>query len=207
MELALFLTLGLIHLAGLLSPGPDFALVLKNSTELSRKLALCSAMGLAFGVATHATLSITGVSLLIQQSELLFTLLQWTGILYLSWLGVGAIKAAFAKPRSQTSEFKSSKGMWQALSLGYLTNLLNPKALVYFAGMVAALIPAGINYGIKFALILELFLLTLIWFGGLAFALSLPKVQVRIKKAEKGLNFTTGILLLLVAAGLAFRAL
>ena len=208
MEYALFMTLGLIHMAGLISPGPDFALVLKNSTDMSRKLALISATGIALGVATHATLSVTGVSLLIQQSETLYAIIQWGGIGYLAWLGGTTLKSVFSQAWAPTSQAPAvKKGRWQALSLGYLTNLLNPKALMYFIGMVAAIVPAQLSMQNRIWLIVELFLLTLLWFGGLAYALSSPSVQTYIRKVEKGLNLITGVLFVLLAFALAINTM
>ena len=67
---SLFLTLGLVHLVALASPGPDFALILR--TSLNRPTALGAALGIALAILLHATLSLTGISLLIASQPWLF---------------------------------------------------------------------------------------------------------------------------------------
>lgn len=89
---SLFLTIGLIHLIALASPGPDFALILR--TSLHRPTALGAALGIAIAILLHATLSLTGISLLIASQPWLFLAVKVVGALYLGWLGWGAIKAA-----------------------------------------------------------------------------------------------------------------
>ena len=90
---SLFLTLGLVHLVALASPGPDFALILR--TSLHRPTALGAALGIALAILLHATLSLTGISLLIASQPWLFLAVKLVGALYLGWLGWGALKAAW----------------------------------------------------------------------------------------------------------------
>lgn len=84
---SLFLTIGLIHLIALASPGPDFALILR--TSLHRPTALGAALGIALAIVVHATLSLTGISLLIAEHPWLFMTVKVVGALYLGWLGWG----------------------------------------------------------------------------------------------------------------------
>ena len=172
MDLSLILTLAVIHLAGLISPGPDLALVLNNSHSLSRKAALLSAFGIALGVLAHAVLAITGISILIANYPMLHSALQLISIGYLLWLGQGAIRG-FLQSRTQNQQIQgtASNDLWSAFAKGFLTNLLNPKAVIYFVSLIAALIPTDITPLTQSILITELFLLTFVWFGGLAWFL------------------------------------
>ena len=78
---SLFVTIGLLHLIALASPGPDFALILR--TSLHRPTAIGAAIGIALAILLHATFSLTGISLLIAEHPWLFNLVRLTGALYL----------------------------------------------------------------------------------------------------------------------------
>ncbi|WP_290435641.1 LysE family transporter, partial [Aeromonas caviae] len=86
---SLFLTLGLVHLVALASPGPDFALILR--TSLHRPTALGVALGIALAILLHATLSLTGISLLIASQPWLFLAVKLVGALYLGWLAISRL--------------------------------------------------------------------------------------------------------------------
>ncbi len=91
-ELSVLLTLAAVFAVALVSPGPDVALVVRTSLHQGRRAGLASALGLACGILLHTTLVLTGVSLLLSRTPVLFAILQALGALYLAWLGVGALR-------------------------------------------------------------------------------------------------------------------
>ena len=93
-ELSVLLTLAAVFAVALVSPGPDVALVVRTSLHQGRRAGLASALGLACGILLHTTLVLTGVSLLLSRTPVLFAILQALGALYLAWLGVGALRLA-----------------------------------------------------------------------------------------------------------------
>lgn len=172
---SLFLTIGLIHLIALASPGPDFALILR--TSLHRPTALGAALGIALAILVHATLSLTGISLLIAEHPWLFMTVKVVGALYLGWLGWGALKAAWHSSAELTLHAGGEAQGWRkGVQRGIATNLLNPKALLFFMGL------------------LELFLLSLAWFGVLAWSLSTVRAQRLLGRVQRPLNLVTGLL-------------
>lgn len=74
MDLSLLLTLALIHAVALVSPGPDFAIMVKIATEQSRSAAVAAAVGISVAIVAHTILSLTGVSLVIKSSHTLYLL-------------------------------------------------------------------------------------------------------------------------------------
>ncbi len=86
-EITILLTLASVHFVALMSPGPDFALVVQNATRYGRQTGLFIALGLSVSILLHAIFSITGVSLLIKTQPLLFSLVQIAGGSYLLYLG------------------------------------------------------------------------------------------------------------------------
>lgn len=102
MDLSLLFTLALIHCVALVSPGPDFAIMVKIATSQPRNTAIATAVGVSVAILAHTILSLTGVSLVIKSSHTLYLLVQLLGASYLAWMGFGALKATiafFRKPK------------------------------------------------------------------------------------------------------------
>ncbi|EKP0306609.1 LysE family transporter [Aeromonas veronii] len=190
---SLFLTIGLIHLVALASPGPDFALILR--TSLHRPTALGAALGIALAILLHATLSLTGISLLIAEHHWLFMVVQMVGALYLGWLGWGALVAARQGVDEQAFKAGGERAGWRkGVQSGLATNLLNPKALLFFMGLLAAMVTPQVDGLTRVLLVLELFLLSLFWFGALAWSLSTVRAQRLLGRVQRPLNLVTGLL-------------
>ncbi|HCL4184092.1 TPA: LysE family translocator, partial [Pseudomonas aeruginosa] len=152
-ELSVLLTLAAVFAVALVSPGPDVALVVRTSLHQGRRAGLASALGLACGILLHTTLVLTGVSLLLSRTPVLFAILQALGALYLAWLGVGALRAWLRRGDGQPGRLDgalppSPLGPWLR---GVATNLFNPKALVFFIALLGSLIPAQMSLGGKLA--------------------------------------------------------
>lgn len=88
-----FATVALVHLLAVASPGPDFAVMLRQALTQSRRNALLSATGVGLGILVHVTYSLLGIGLLIQQSLTLFTLLKVIGALYLTWIAIQCLRS------------------------------------------------------------------------------------------------------------------
>lgn len=203
LEYQLLFSLALIHTVALASPGPDFALVVKLATQAQRKTALASAFGLAVAITLHTLLSLTGISLIIKSAESIYIAVQLIGATYLAWMGLGAIREAITHWRDKkqqiittsTRELSALQGFTQGLS----TNLLNPKAMVFFITLFSTLISPTVNLETKVAITLLMFLLSLIWFSLIALVLSKPKIQQKMQRATPMINLITGLLFVSVS--------
>ncbi len=78
-EITPFITLLTVHILALMSPGPDFALVVQNAGRYGRQTGIIIALGLSLGILLHSILSLTGASLLIREQPALFAILQAAG--------------------------------------------------------------------------------------------------------------------------------
>ena len=132
-------------------PGPDFALIAKISLLDGRPQGQAAACGVALGICVHTTAAMLGISAIIAQSMLWFSILKYAGAAYLIWLGIqalrnnGAVSAAVVKtaPREGTpaqepsanpvaEQRLSARQWWSFFCQGFLTNALNPKAVIIF---------------------------------------------------------------------------
>ncbi|MFV3372505.1 LysE family translocator [Pseudomonas sp. NY15435] len=203
-EVHVLLMLTAVFAVALVSPGPDVALVVRTSLHQGRRAGVLSALGLACGILVHGTLVLTGVSLLLSRSPLLFSALQLVGAAYLAWLGVGALRA-LRKPggagRIDGELPDSTLGPWLR---GLATNLFNPKALVFFLALLTSLIPADMSAPGKVAVAVMLFGTGFIWFSLLSVILTRPMWQQRLLRAVPVIDGACGLVFLLVAGGILF---
>lgn len=131
--MSLLLTVAAVNLMGLMSPGPDFVICLKNTLKYSRAAGIWTALGFACGALVHVTYCILGLALIISQSILLFNIIKWIGAAYLVYIGV---KTLLAKPAEKmeldTEKSNQTLSGMEAWKSGFLTNILNPKATLFF---------------------------------------------------------------------------
>ena len=83
-----FLTVAILHLFAVASPGPDFALITRQSLRYDRKVAIWTSLGIGVGILFHSLLAITGIVLLITSNELFLIILKTLGSIYLLFLGI-----------------------------------------------------------------------------------------------------------------------
>jgi len=211
-ELTVLLTLASVHFVALMSPGPDVALVVQNASRYGRQTGLFIALGLSVGILLHSLLSLTGVSYLVHQQPLLYTLLQLLGGSYLLYLGIGALRAVLSHKAACNGEPMRAaatlqlNSQRQAFLKGFATNILNPKALVFFVSLLSSLIPSSMSLSGKAMAIAILFSLSLAWFTSLAWALSGARVQKHLQQASVYIDGICGVLFCLIGSGILYRS-
>ncbi len=132
--------------AGLMtmSPGADTLLVVRNVLRGGRRDGMFTAIGICSGLYVHALLSALGVSVLLMHSTTAFTALKIAGACYLAWLGLQSLRSA---ARGATLPSGAAVATTQVPALrsyreGFLTNLLNPKVIVFYLALLPQFIGA-----------------------------------------------------------------
>ncbi|NWC76020.1 LysE family translocator [Pseudomonas sp. P7759] len=114
-----------------LLPGPDMILLLQTGARQGRALALTTAIGLGLARACHVALAGMGLATLFKVAPWTFDAVRLGGAAYLLWLGVQCLRANML-PTLDTANATLTTRAWRAaLQRGLLTNLLNPKALLF----------------------------------------------------------------------------
>lgn len=145
---------------GMLSPGPDFFLVIKNAARYRRAAAMMTAAGVICGVVTHMAYCVAGIAVLITATPWLFGLLKYVGAAYLIWLGVQALLSRGGGKLAVGDVAREEVSLKKAFIQGYLCNLLNPKATLFFLAMFTQVL--NVNSG----------LLEKLWYAGIIVALT-----------------------------------
>ncbi|MCD5979611.1 MULTISPECIES: LysE family transporter [Pseudomonas] len=136
-----FLTVALIHLLAVASPGPDFAVVVRESVAHGRKAGTYTAMGVGTAIFLHVGYSLLGIGLIVSQSIVLFNALKWAAAAYLLYIGIKALRAKPASagdaPVNVVAGERTARG---AFTSGFITNGLNPKATLFFLSLFTVVI-------------------------------------------------------------------
>ncbi len=211
-EITILMTLASIHFIALMSPGPDFALVVQNATRHGRQTGIYIALGLSLGILVHSLFSLTGISYLVHTQPTLFAIVQFAGGSYLLYLGYGALRATvaniFKHQEDQTNEASNDlvlSNKREALSKGFMTNILNPKALVFFVSLMSSLVPADMSLAGKGIALIILWGLSFFWFALLAWMLSTKKLQTRLKEASIYIDALCGAVFTIVGASILWQ--
>ena len=138
-----FLTVALIHLLAVASPGPDFAIVVRESVAHGRRAGTWTALGVGAGIFVHVAYSLLGIGLIVSQSIMLFNALKWAAAAYLLYIGIKALRAKPADPvAAEASLMAGERSPRGAFVTGFVTNGLNPKATLFFLSLFTVVINA-----------------------------------------------------------------
>jgi len=202
-----FLTLAAAHGLAVASPGPDFAIVLRQSLLRGRRAALWTSVGIGCGLAVHVTYVLLGLGLLLKNSPVALTTMKYLGAAYLAWVGVQALRS---RARGDDLEFGGAaeqQGAAAAWNTGFLVNLLNPKVALFFVALfplvVSPMTPKAIQagYGAYMALT------TIGWFSLVALVFTREAVRRAFLRYGHWIDRALGVVFLGLAASLAFAAL
>lgn len=204
--IAQFFSIGLIALLGAMLPGPDFAIVTRNSLLHSRKSGYFTSLGVGAAILIHMSYCIFGLALVISSSLFLFSLIKYIGALYLIYLGLSSFFSKQSKAKLSLDKTMKKKEISNFISFrqGFLCNLLNPKATLFFLSLFTVIIKPGTPFKWEIIYAMEIFFIATAWFCGLTIILSHPSIKRALEKAEKYIAKLLGIFLIGFGVALAF---
>jgi len=137
----LFLTVSLLIN---LSPGPDMIYTAARSLSQGIKAGIFSALGIFVGCLFHITAAVFGLSKIIEESVLLFSIIKYAGAGYLIYLGIRSLLSKKkAKPEIDALPTLTNRKIFFQ---GMLTNILNPKVAIFFLSFLPQFIDPRSNY-------------------------------------------------------------
>lgn len=195
-----------VFLLTLVMPGADFACVVRESVMYGRRAGILAAIGIGLTILFHVAYTVLGLGIVIAQSILAFTLIKWAGAAYLVFIGVMSLRAK-APERVEVldrpaAELRSAR---RSFGIGVLTNLLNPKAALFFVSLFTVIVshdtPAVVKagYGVAMALMVAT------WFTLVAVFFTTPKVRLAFARFGRWINRVTGLVFLALGVRLALQ--
>lgn len=201
-----FITIALVHLVAVASPGPDFAIVVRHSINYGRRVAILTSIGIGVGILLHVFYSLVGLSVIIKSTVWLYTTLTWLAALYLGYLAWGALRSGpqnnnlFEQTKVSTHlpNMSDRKAFW----LGFMTNGINPKATLFFLSLFTAIISVDTPLLVKGVYGLYLSIATALWFCFLSYLLATERVAKFLGNKGYWLDRAMGVMLIGLAAKL-----
>ena len=126
-----------------LVPGPDMAVVLRSATRGARS-GVAAAAGAQVGLCVHVLLAVAGLSVVLARHPDLLTTIRVVGGLYLLYLGGRLVLPTLRRvPGTPSPVDDGGSAPRSAFTQGLLTNLLNPKAVLFFAAVLPQFLTPG----------------------------------------------------------------
>lgn len=203
--------LATVNFLALLSPGPNFAMIVQHSLTLSRVQALSVALGIATAGYIHQCIVIVGLGVIISQSPLVMKIIHFSGILYLGYLGFQSLqlKNFFSKNEEKicpglnhTTEGLAvmENSLIKGFLKGFIFNILNPVSLLFFLGLFSSSVHPQTPQYYRFFYALLLAGMDLAWYSLTALVFSHGVLQKTFLNHRLLIDRITGIILLTVAA-------
>ena len=198
-----FLTLVVAHGLAVASPGPDFAIVVKQSLAHGRRAAVWTSVGIGCGLSIHVTYCVLGLGYLLKESALALTVVKFLGAAYLAYLGLLALRA---QPRTTELEpavpttAPSDRAAW---STGFLVNVLNPKVALFFIALFPLAVSATTPKLIQVGYGAWMTGATIAWFSFVAFMFTREAVRRKFLRFSHWIDRALGLVFLGFAVSLA----
>ncbi|MBO3277756.1 LysE family translocator [Pseudomonas schmalbachii] len=202
-----FLTVALIHLLAVASPGPDFAVVVRESVAHGRRAGSWTALGVGCGIFIHVAYSLLGIGLIVSQSITLFNALKWAAAAYLFYIGIKALRArpvAGGEEQVYVEQERSARG---AFVSGFVTNGLNPKATLFFLSLFTVVINPHTPLAVQAGYGVYLACATAAWFALVAMLFSQQRVRAGFARMGHWFDRLMGGVLVALGVKLAFTEL
>jgi RhtB (resistance to homoserine/threonine) family protein len=197
------LTVTTLQFIALISPGPDFAVVTRNSLVYSRRTGMMTALGIALGQVVHVSYILYGIGSIVAQTVWLFTALKLMGGAYLIYIGFKGVKAVKEDHAQNNSEATKDMTLGSALGSGFLTNVLNPKCMLCVLSLFTVVIEAHTPAIILMIYAVIFFVSTISWFSIVAMFFSTPRMRDFFSRVKHWIERVTGGFLILIGVRLA----
>lgn len=202
-----FLTIVVAHALAVASPGPDFALVLRQSLAHGRRVAVWASIGIGCGIAVHVAYCFLGLGLLLRESHLALNVIRYLGAAYLAWVGLQALRAQPREGDLDLAEGDAAPTDGAAWLQGFVVNVLNPKAALFFVSLFALRVSPGAPGWVKLGYGTWLVLATMAWFSLVSLLFTQTEVRRRFLRQGHWIDRALGVVFLAFAVALLLAKL
>ncbi|NNH25126.1 LysE family transporter [Acinetobacter terrestris] len=209
--MSLLLTTCALHFVAQLSPGPDVLLIAKSSASTSRANTLKIILGISVGIVVWVVLTLLGFTVLMQQFPWIQQVLMLLGGVFLARMGWAMLNGGL-----KTLKQEANLGDGQQLAapdsknhflLGLLTNLSNPKTLIYFSSVFSLALSSSASAHLKTQLAVIIPIQTFLVFALFMLIMSMPKIKAAYQRSGSYIDIISGGLFLIFAIWLGLDAL
>ena len=198
-----------------LTPGADTFLVIRNAVGSGWCSGISTTLGICAGLFAHAILSAVGLAVLLLRSVWAFEVVRWGGVLYLVYLGIQSLLQGVALPEEsemdalglgKMGDQPESRSARRSFIEGLLTNLLNPKVVVFYLAFLPQFIRPQDNAMERAMLLASIHVsFSFIWLVTVTLFLQRVRAVLARVWVRRGLQYITGVVLLVFGLRLALE--
>ncbi len=190
-------TVSLLHLFALLSPGPDFIMIIRNTLSYSHKIGVFTGFWIAIGNFCHIILSFFGIAVIISQSIVLFNFIKIIGALYLIFIGLTLLISKNNNINIDSNK-KNKKyiSSFQSFQMWLWSAILNPKVTLFYLSIFSLVIPSDTSIIFQITLGLILTINTFLYNLIISYFFSRKHIQNIFLKFQKYFNKIFGSILI-----------
>jgi threonine/homoserine/homoserine lactone efflux protein len=207
---SLALTIGLMTLLGAMTPGPDCAIVIHHALCDSRRAGNWTAVGITAAFLLQILLCMLGLAAVIQHTPIVFISIKLLGACYLVYLGIKALIHTADHPPSSKDEFSQKKhpsislSRQQAFWIGFTTNALNPKVILFLLAMFTLVLSHKLSLAMQILILIELPLIIFAWLYFLSWMITHPKCYRHFLSYQPMISRILGLLFISFALAIFF---
>lgn len=197
-----------VWLLAVITPGPDFLIVVQNATSRSRRHGFMAAVGVTTAILFWATGSMLGLAVLLTRLSWLYEIVRLAGAAYLIYLGIRTLwssrrKVIESADRPVLEGPPAPASLSRAWRMGFLTNAANPKAAAFFGSLLGALMPAHAAAGLQVMVIASIVVIAMTWYAVVATMFGMPPVTRVYRRIRRWIDRVMATVLILLGGRLA----
>ncbi|USG60373.1 LysE family translocator [Sneathiella marina] len=200
------LTLALVQVLAVVSPGQSFLVISKLALSAGRAAALSASIGMGLGSIVWATAAMVGLAVALKNDQWLYAALKFCGGGYLGYLAASHWRHAHDTSLGETRE-TGNVTLSRAFLQGFLTQLANPKVVIFFGSIFFAFIPPHAPTWVSLVCLIIVFFNETLWYSIVAFAFSIRKSQNFYYRAKTWMDRMMALILGAISLKLILDAL
>ena len=189
--LSTFATIWILHVAAMMSPGPNVLLVSQLAASDRARSAVFAALGVTCGATLWATCAVLGVHVVFVAFPGLRLALQIAGGVYLLYVAIRLWRSSGAASVGRASSVSS----WAAFRRGFLTNITNPKVALFFGSIFATSFPAAPSPILQASTVTMVMLNALCWHTLLAYLFSRERIRAAYSRTRGVANRVASVIM------------
>ena len=178
----------------MVSPGPDMALVMRNTLIGGRMAGIWASLGVLAGNAVHMIYCVLGIGWLISHSIVVFSFLKYAGAAYLIYLGIASLRAGTSSFDSVSAPPVSSDKKW--FLQGFVNNILNPKGTLFYLGVFTMVITPETSWSMTLVFVICIMTVSATFWAVFVYTLDQPVVRNFLQSSQHVVNRVFGALLI-----------
>lgn len=185
-----------ISMLTIIAPGPDFIIVARNSLSFSRRSGVFTALGISLAIWVHLLYTLAGIGFLLARSIVLFSIVKFLGAAYLMYIGYCCLRNRGGVSVVDVELNNKKLSDLSSLKMGFINNMLNPKATLFFLSLFTQLVSATTPIYIQVVYGAIVSLSCLIWFSLVSVILNRTEVKRLFLRIQSGVEKIMGAVLL-----------